>query len=111
MHEVMDLDLARKRVVEIAGGILAGRLRPLLGARYLSRYVHDLEDEISHDAWCTIVGVDSESDDLPIGPERQYWAPEALREKDKVAFGYEEKVAGDVIRVAEELLRRFQSTV
>lgn len=107
----MDLALVRKRVVEIAGSIVAGTLRPLLGARYLSRYVHDLEQEMSQDAWRTIVGVDSESDHLPIGPERQYWAPEALQEKDKEALEYEQRIKADVMRAAEELLRRFQLTI
>ena len=28
------------------------------------------------------VGIDSETDHLPIGEERQHWNPEALRERD-----------------------------
>jgi hypothetical protein len=36
--------------------------------------------------------VNSESDALPIGPERKHWSPEALSEKDERANAYELQV-------------------
>lgn len=70
----------------------------------LAGYVKPLKAEISLDAWKTVVGIASETDGMPIGSERQYWAPEPLREKDKRADDYEQRIAADLLRVAEDLL-------
>jgi len=98
---------ARIRVAEIAQSILDGKVRPLLGARMLAGYVNPLKAEISLDAWKTVVGIASETDGMAIGSERQYWAPEPLREKDKRADDYEQRIAADLLRVAEDLLHQF----
>jgi hypothetical protein len=74
---------ARIRVVEIAQSILDGKVRPLIGARMLAGYVNPLKAEISFEAWSTVVAIASETDGMPIGAERQYWAPEPLRERTR----------------------------
>ena len=42
-------------------------------------------------------GVDSESDNLPLGPERKFWAADSLKEKDLIAAEYETRVRENVL--------------
>jgi hypothetical protein len=102
-----DAEYARAEVVKIAKRMTEGDIRPLLGARLLFYSFHQLEDDIDPETWRFITGVHSESDALPIGPDRQHWAPAALREKDKIADDYEQRVRDRLIRVAKELVAQF----
>jgi hypothetical protein len=101
------LQFARAELVKIAKGMINEEIRPLLGARLLCYRFHQLKNEIDPKIWRFIIGVDSESDGLPIGSERQHWAPEALREKDKIADDYEQRVRDDLIQVAKKLVTQF----
>ncbi len=55
------------------------------------------------------MGIASETDGMPIGTERQYWAPEPLREKEKRADEYEERVKDDLLQVAQDLIALFST--
>jgi hypothetical protein len=99
-HEKSDL-------VSIARNIVEGRVRPLLGACQLCRYVHTFKNEIEPELWKLIVAVSSECDGLPLGSERQYWAPDVLKEKDKRAEAYEARVGPEIMDAARELLAQF----
>ncbi len=46
-------------------------------------------------------GVASETEDLPFGPVREVWSPEALRRKDVVAAAYESKIRDEFLSVRE----------
>jgi hypothetical protein len=98
---------SRLEIGEIAAAMISGSIRPSLGARMLVPHLHSLEKEVDSDIFRLFQGVDSESDALPIGPERKYWAPEALREKDEQANAYEMRLCGQLLKAAEYLVRRF----
>jgi len=66
-----------------------------------------LEKEIDPKIFRFILGVDSESDGLPIGPERKHWATEALCEKDDRANAYEMQVRRQLLKAAEYLVFQF----
>jgi hypothetical protein len=104
-----DLQAARSKACEIASDVVNGSVRPLLGARMLIGYLHRLENEIDRDVYLLVLGVDSESDALPIGPERQYWTPDALADKDRKADEYEAKVRVDILEAATYIMKRFGS--
>ncbi len=103
----MSKEYARAELLRIAHEIVDGRVRPLAGACALCGHLHAVEGELNRNSRDLIVGVASECDGLPLGSERQYWAPEALREKDKKADEYEQQVGQDIIQVARELLVQF----
>lgn len=52
------------------------------GCRMLVRHRVELE-RIAPDAFAVIVGVESETDDLPVGLQRSQWSSEALEVKDR----------------------------
>jgi hypothetical protein len=49
-------------------------------------------------------GVCSETDDLPIGRVREYWATSALREKDRQAADYEARIRIQFLEACREII-------
>lgn len=73
----------RQKIVEIARGILDGSIGIIAGSRQLRAFCggHGRIDEFDPN-FLTFVGIDSETDDLPVGESRRHWAAEALAKKD-----------------------------
>ena len=72
---------ARAEAVSIAKSVLAGALSPILGARRILGLRWKLGlPENDADIRC-FQGLDSETDALPVGPEREQWAEAALQRK------------------------------
>jgi len=74
-------DADRLRARDVAQAVLDGRTTVLEAVRELVYLAHtdaiaDVEDRR------LIIGIESETDHLPVGDVRRLWAPEALREKD-----------------------------
>jgi hypothetical protein len=97
----------RSQVVEVASAIVAGGIRPLLGARMLIGHLRQLGRNVDPETVRFLEGVDSESDHLPLGEERKFWAETALKEKDQVAGFYELRVGPRIIDAAKKLLAQF----
>lgn len=91
--------IARAR--QIAKRVLEDHGDPLVACRDLVDIQEQLRSVVTEEVLDVFVGVDSEVDGLPIGPERAYWAEESLRAKDLLAADYREQVRGEV----EEALR------
>jgi hypothetical protein len=69
------------KAAEVASRVLAGLTSPVLGARELSGLLVSLGCDLEDPDYRTFVGIDSETDALPIAKARLRWAPEALAEK------------------------------
>ena len=94
---------AKRRIVAEASLMIDGQRDLLQGCRNIVRYRAGLcKPDISDDDLMFMVVVESELDDVPTGPARSHWAPEALAEKDRKARDY-------IARVREELLRACQA--
>jgi hypothetical protein len=71
----------RQRAIEVAKAVLDGRISTLEAVRELVPLANT--DAIRNEAdRLLIIGIQSETDHLPVGDVRQLWAAEALREKD-----------------------------
>jgi hypothetical protein len=99
----------RQEVAEVAKSMMDGTVRPLLGVRMLLEFLHDLEREIDPKIYMLFVGVYSETDTLPIGPERAHWSHESLLEKDELAGKYEARVRDKLLSAAEKLYLQFST--
>jgi hypothetical protein len=76
----MASDWERQRAKEIADAVLNGRTTILEAVRELVFLAHT--DAIANEAdRRLIIGIDSETDSLPIGEVRKLWAPDALQAK------------------------------
>jgi len=83
----------RRRVVEVAEGILDGRIGVIDGARRLCRLRSSVcEDDLDAD-FLRFIGIDSETDTLPIGEVRDVWSADTLVRK------------GEELKAAEALYR------
>ena len=94
--------------ISTARGILSGQIGVIPGSRTLTRIGSNL-DENKRDSFLLFIGIDSESDDLAIGPERQYWAKEALAKQDieiKISEAYYKE---EVFNACQDLIDLLES--
>jgi hypothetical protein len=68
----------RRRVAELASGMLDDSINYLEGAIELSSLLFEVEVAEDDQDFIAFVAVASEIDNLPIGAVRQYWSKEAL---------------------------------
>jgi hypothetical protein len=73
----------RDKVRQVARTFLTGRAGVIETARALVPLLRGAPDMASKDDFNFILGIDSETDDLPLGPVRDLWRSEALLEKDR----------------------------
>jgi hypothetical protein len=97
-----------QKVAQIAQSILDSRIGIIEGSREIRRFCggHVGLDERDPDL-NTFVAIDSETDDLPIGDFRQYWAPDALAQKDSEITRCEAMYREAAFRAASHLVARF----
>lgn len=73
---------AANETAHAARQMLDGELDLVEGCRKLAQ-LHHRSRAPDSDAILTVIGFASETDDLPIGAERERWAIDALKEKDR----------------------------
>ena len=95
-----------RKVVATAQSILSGELGVIAGARQLSGLGYQVGADRDPD-FTLFTGVDSESDDLPIGEVRKHWNPEALRAKDAELADYEARVRERVFEACRSLIQKY----
>jgi hypothetical protein len=78
----IDSHWERQRALELARAVLESRISILEAVRELFPLAHTdaIGDETDRRL---IIGIESETDHLPVGEVRKLWAAEALREKDE----------------------------
>ena len=99
-----------RRIHARAEDLLAGRLGVIETARLLSQlaFWSHLRDDAD---LVTFAAIDSETDDLPVGAVRQYWAPEALERKDVEIDRAEQMYRAVAHEAATHLVNRFAGAV
>src|SRR5437764_11223306 len=83
--------IASAKIVAIARSIVSGELGVIAGARHLAGWRFDVGAEQDSD-FKFFVGVDSETDHLPVGDVRSRWSPDALKAKDEELRTFEASV-------------------
>jgi hypothetical protein len=106
-----DIQKARREIVDAAGRMLAGSLSYVEGARLVVRLHWDAEiDQFDPDI-LPFVGIDSETDALPLGTFRMGWSPEALGKLQPEIDRAEEWAPKYARAHCEALVRRFGSSL
>ena len=95
-----------REMVLVAKGILNGDIGIIAGARQLSRLRFHSRTEKDSDI-LFFVGIDSETDDLPLGDVRRHWNPEALMIKDEELRRYESRLKEQAFRACHGLIARY----
>jgi hypothetical protein len=101
--------LQRRQVAKIAAQMLAGNLGMIEGARLLAGLRHEVEVGEDDPDFLMFVAIESETDHLPVGQEREMWAPESLARKDLEISRAESYAREDAVEACRNLVRRFQA--
>jgi hypothetical protein len=91
-------------LADVAARMLSGELDLIDGCRRLVQ-LHRQLGSPEHEAILTIIGIESETDDLPVGPERAQWAASALLEKDRQRDEYLAQVRAPLREALQQLAR------
>lgn len=79
----MAISRSRREALAIARGVLAGTNDPIVSARELARLRFSVGVSADDPDFTCFVAIDSETDGLPVGPERERWSNEALARLEK----------------------------
>ena len=94
---------------QIAEALLAGRIGTILAARILLPFIHADDSLASMEDRNLIIGIDSETDDLPVGEVRAEWDPGVLAEKDREIAKCESRWEERMKQACERILLQVQS--
>lgn len=86
--------------------MLVGEVGPLEGVRAFLPLLHEDSSITSTDDYYLLVGIDSETDDLPLGRVRDEWDSKSLREKDREIARCEDLWRDKVLAACERILLR-----
>ena len=95
-----------RKIVAAAQSILSGEIGVIAGARQLCGLGHQIGADRDPD-FLFFIGVDSESDDLPIGEIRKHWNPDALLDKDAELAAYEARVRERALTACRSLIEKY----
>lgn len=85
--------------------MINGELELIEGCRRLVQ-LHRRTGAPDDQAITTIIGIESETDDLPVGAARERWEASALEEKDRQREAYLTQVKAPLTEALESLLGR-----
>jgi hypothetical protein len=97
----------RQKVSRIAQDILDGRIGVIEASRALVALRFEVAVDERDPDFITFVGIDSETDDLPVGQTRQHWAPDALAKEDQEIARCEALYREPAREAASHLVARF----
>jgi Elongation factor Tu C-terminal domain len=106
IHNEEHEQFLRGKVVAVARSILAGEVGIVAGARQFVRATHRVGVGSDQD-FRFFIGVDSETDHLPLGEVRQRWNPDALLAKDAELADYEARVRERAFAACRSLIQKY----
>ncbi len=87
--------------------MLSGELGIVAGARQLATWRFDVGADRDPD-FTFFVGIDSETDDIPVGDVRARWNPEALKTKDAELQRFEASVRDKALQACQKLIEKYE---
>ena len=105
-EQIYFVEEQRKAMAHMARQILDGKIGIVAGARELTRLRFPSRAESDSDI-LVFVGVDSETDHLPLGNVRQQWNAEVLKVKDEELKRYEVQVRERVFGACRNLITKY----
>lgn len=96
------------RIVTVAQGMLSGSVPVVDGCRSLLQLRRRLA-KVDEGLFETITAVESETDAVPLGAERNFWTQEALARKDAEVETYVCRVRDSVMEACRNLVQHYSS--
>ena len=101
LHEI---NRCRAEVRKTAQLMLSGDLSYIEGAQIICHLLHECRLDPHVEPFVTFIGIDSETDQFPVGKQRSYWNKDALAKLDEEKAQYEERARGFAEKACRELL-------
>lgn len=101
----------RLATVSVLVALIDRKIGTVLAARQLAALRRTLIGDKLDDDWRIFIGIDSETDDLPVGEVRRHWAPDALAAKDIEIQGAEATYRDSAMAAARNLLQRYEKPI
>ncbi len=95
-------------IVHTAQAILKRELGIIEGARKLSSYRFKVKAKDDKD-FIFFVGLDSETDQLPIGDVLRQWNPDVLKQKKAEIEGYERSIEQEAFAACNNLITKYRA--
>lgn len=108
LYDLSFLEAQSKKVVEIAQDILSNKKGLIEGARLLVSLRPTVTSDAFDPDFIPFIALASETDDLPIGNEREFWASDALLRKDKEIQEVETAYRNKIFSACEAIIKRFE---
>jgi hypothetical protein len=97
----------RLKVVDLVTQVIDGKISILLAARQIVQLRFEIGVDENDKDILVFVGIDSESDSLPLGSERAHWSEEALKNKENEIKSTEKWALDFGIEACKSLKARF----
>jgi hypothetical protein len=95
-------------IIDCCRQLLEGSIGVIAASRKISDLRFQLPGDLqSGDDLMCFVMVDSETDHLPVGPDRLHWAPDALKVKDDETAAYEDFHKSAAMAAARRLIHSY----
>ena len=94
------------KIRALAQSILSGELGVVEGSRHLAKLGFEVGAE-DDPRFIFFVGVDSETDHLPLGEVRHHWSPDALLAKDEELKSFEISVRERAFEICRSLIDKY----
>jgi hypothetical protein len=104
------LNYLQKQIIEIAKGVLSENIGIVAGTRRLIQSDLLAGGSLKDPDIKFLIGLNSETDQLPIGEVRKHWNPEALKEKDSELATCEAKFRERAFEVCRRLIEKYSRT-
>ena len=105
------LNRVRERILACARSVLVREVEPLQGVRELTGLLSELGDPALEEARLALVGIDSQTDHLPLGSVRENWAAETLVDQDREIAEATDLLSTEIADACRELLNRLERAV
>ena len=100
--------MSKEEIVRVARRIVAREIDPVLGCRLIVRLQGPLSDEQRQDQdLLTVVGIESETDQFPLGEARSQWDPEALANQDRQRAEYLGNIETALFEACRSIIEKF----
>lgn len=101
-------NLVRVKIASVAAKMVQKNVELLDGCRTVVQLRSGLSEADGSDPdLLVLVAVESELEDVPTGPSREYWAPDVLAQKDEEAARYFRSVHEQLVGACQALVEKW----
>ena len=107
-HQSEPVAEKRRELISIAASMLAGEMNLIEGVRQICVLRFAVEDP-ENELFLALRGVESETDNFPLGSMRESCSPEYLKRIDSEMQNYLANAQGEILQACREIVKAFSN--